>query len=259
MSKEHSENIIIKNVTEENISDLGVFCIKNKKAEGYKVKKDWFCSARNKGVRIKIAFDQDGKQLGFIEYLPSEIAWRPIKARNYIFIQCIAMFSKSTRDKGTASRMIQEIEKEAMAENKFGLCTMSSNGSWMANKTLFLKNGFNILEKKGRFELLGKSFNGNSEKPELLDWTQEQSAFKGWHLLYANQCPWHIKSVTDLQSTAKEYSIDLKVKELDSPSQAQQAPSGYGTFSLIKDGKLLADHYISKTRFKTILKQELQS
>jgi hypothetical protein len=30
---------------------------------------------------------------------------------------------------------------------------------------------------------------------------------------------------------------------------------GYGTFGLIKDGVLLEDHYLSRTRFETILKK----
>jgi hypothetical protein len=49
--------------------------------------------------------------------------------------------------------------------------------------------------------------------------------------------------------------ITLTVKKLATPKEAQKAPSGFGTFSLIKDGKLLADHYISRTRFENILKQ----
>jgi hypothetical protein len=30
---------------------------------------------------------------------------------------------------------------------------------------------------------------------------------------------------------------------------------GYGTFGLIKDGVLLEDHYLSRTRFETLLKK----
>lgn len=35
------------------------------------------------------------------------------------------------------------------------------------------------------------------------------------------------------------------------------APSIYATFNLINNGKLLADHYISLTRFNNIIKKEL--
>lgn len=39
-------------------------------------------------------------------------------------------------------------------------------------------------------------------------------------------------------------------------AKAQQAPSFYGIFNFIRDGKVLADRYISLTRFKNILKHE---
>jgi hypothetical protein len=35
-------------------------------------------------------------------------------------------------------------------------------------------------------------------------------------------------------------------------------PSGFGVFALVKDGKLLEDHYLSKRRFETIIKKELK-
>jgi hypothetical protein len=49
--------------------------------------------------------------------------------------------------------------------------------------------------------------------------------------------------------------LNLKITELKTPKQAQEAPSVYSVFTLIKDGKILADHYISSTRFRNILKK----
>jgi hypothetical protein len=56
---------------------------------------------------------------------------------------------------------------------------------------------------------------------------------------------------------ASDYGIEMKVTKLLTPEEARNAPSGFGTFSLIKDGKLLEDHYLSRTRFENILKKEL--
>lgn len=131
---------------------------------------------------------------------------------------------------------------------------MVSEGTWMSGRKVFLKNGFNICDKKGRFELLVKKF-ADTPNPYIIDWVTNLSIYKGWHLLYSNQCPWHTKSVMDIADTAFDAGIDLTVTCIETPQQAQQSPSGYGTFALIKDGKLLEDHYISKTRFKTIIRQ----
>ena len=81
--------------------------------------------------------------------------------------------------------------------------------------------------------------------------------FKGWHLLYADQCPWHDKSAGMLKETAVEYGFDLKITKIKSAREAKQAPSGFGVFNLLHDGKLLEDHYISKARFRNIINKEL--
>jgi hypothetical protein len=45
---------------------------------------------------------------------------------------------------------------------------------------------------------------------ERIDWTRNLSKYKGWHLLYAQQCPWHEKAVHAIQEVAEENDIDLK-------------------------------------------------
>jgi hypothetical protein len=49
------------------------------------------------------------------------------------------------------------------------------------------------------------------------------------------------------------------VIKLVTPREAQNAPSGFGTFALLKDGKLLGDHYLSRTRFENIIRQEMKT
>ena len=109
----------------------------------------------------------------------------------------------------------------------------------------------------GRFDLLVKKLKKTAPDPKFVNWEKTQDQYEGWHLLYADQCPWHEKSVKDLSHTAMENEIVLNVTKLKTPKEAQNAPSGFGTFTLIHDGEVLADHYISATRFKNILKKEL--
>lgn len=255
MSKQNNQ-VQILDVTTENVTDAGIYCIKDKKSPGFHSKVEWFKSKINKGLKIKIAIDRKGKQVGFIEYIPSELAWRPIKADNFYFIQCIALFVKEAKEKGIGSYLIQQCEKDAKENEKSGICAMSSEGPWIANKSLYEKNKFFIADRLGRFELMVKTFGGKDKLPRFYDWTNEQAKYQGWHLIYSDQCPWHEKSMTDIQQSALDNGIKLMVKRLLTPKEAQNAPSGFGTFSLVKDGRLLADHYISRTRFENIIKQE---
>ncbi len=244
-------------ITAENIDNYGVFCSKNLKGEGFKAKRDWYLKQFELGWRLSIAV-RDSKQIGFIEYGPVEFAWRPISGKRLYFIQCLMVQSKSDRMKGIASKLIEHVREHAKSQEAKGLCTFSSKGTWMASSEVFLKNHFEHIASKDRFELLFESFDQTAQAPRFLDWEKQLSQYDtGWHLLYANQCPWHIKSVEDLKRTARMHDVILNDWEIRSAEEVKTSPMGFGVFALIKDGKLLEDHYISATRFKNILKKEL--
>ena len=103
---------------------------------------------------------------------------------------------------------------------------------------------------------MSKKWNGKASNPKLRDWEAQQQQYQGWHLIYANQCPWHEKSVEAMLHAAADFEVDLKVEKLNTAEEAKNAPSGFGVFSLMYDGKLVEDHYLSGTRFRNILKKE---
>lgn len=244
-------------VTPENAVKETFFCIKDTKKQGFKDKLSWFQLRYKEGLRIKILKNHEDKMIGFIEYVPAKNAWRAIDADNYMFVHCIYIYSKKERNKGYGSRLIQEAQNEAKAKGMDGVCVITSKGSWLANKSLFEKVGFKQIEAKDRFELLSNTWNNSAAKPKFYNWTKQQKEYKGWHLLYADQCPWNEKSVAAILNVAMDYNVDLKVSKINTVKEAKMAPSGFGVFNLLHDGKLLDDHYLSATRFRTILKKEL--
>ena len=245
-------------VTPENAIKETFFCIKDNKRQGFKDKVSWFEERHKEGLRIKILKNNEDRMIGFIEYVPAKYAWRPVDADNYMFIHCTYIYSKKERNKGYGALLIEDAETAAKANGMDGICVITSNGGWLANKTLFIKNGFEQIEEKDRFELLSKTWNDKAEKPKFHNWTDQQKKYKGWHLLYADQCPWNEKSVMAILNVAMDYNVDLKVSKINTVKEAKMAPSGFGVFNLLHNGKLLDDHYLSATRFRTILKKELK-
>ena len=247
----------IAEVTPENVLAETLFCIKDIKSPGFQSKAKWFQKRYKKGLRIKILKNDQDKPIAFIEYTPSNEAWRPLDADNFMFIHCMFTYSNKDRNKGYGDLLISDCEKDARSRKMNGVVAMTSNGAWITDKRIFERNDYQQVDDKGRFELMVKMFNKSAKKPALLDWTKQQGKYKGWNLVYSDQCPWHEKSVGALYETALDHGIDLKIKKLSTPEQAKKAPSGFGTFSLLRDGRLLEDHYISATRFRNILKKEL--
>ena len=246
----------IREISPQEIIGHELFCIKDIKSRGFKAKRAWYGKEYQKGLRIALAEDGD-YALGFIEYTEIDNAWRPVQGENMLFIHCMMVYPNRNRSKGVATALIQHVKEDAINRGRSGIATFSSKGAWISNDEVFLKNGFVKSDDLERFELLQLSLNGDEGSAKFIDWTAKRKSLKGWHLIYANQCPWHQKGVEALMNTAEKWDIDLSVSVIEDSLDAQSAPGGFGVFSLVHDGKELADHYISKTRFENILKKEL--
>jgi hypothetical protein len=130
----------------------------------------------------------------------------------------------------------------------------------MANKELFLKNGFKLVdEAPPDFELLVKKIKKSAQSPKFRgDWKERLSQYgKGLSIIRSDQCPYLEKWIKEISETAQEkYGLKAKIVELKTCKDAQNAPSAYGTFSIVYNGKLLADHPISNKRFMNIMNKE---
>ena len=77
---------------------------------------------------------------------------------------------------------------------------------------------------------------------------------KGLTIIRSRQCPYIAKFTADIAQIAEEkYHLKPKIVEIKSWRDAQNAPTPYAVFSVIYDGRLLADHQISSARFRNIM------
>lgn len=255
------EDIIVIDIDRENIAQYspGPTCFLNPKHEGAQKRLEWLKKRFSEGLKIKLLYSEgDRKVAGFIEYIPGENAWRSVDAKGYMFIHCIWVYPNKYKNQGYASLLIKECIEDAKAQGKIGVAVITSEGSFMAGKDVFLKNGFkSVASAKPSFELMVKTLK-KGPLPKLMDWEKQLSKHKGLNIVYTNQCPWVARSIEDLAETAKKKGLKLEVTEFKTAKQAQNAPSVYAVFNLVYNGKLLADHYISNTRFLNIINKEIK-
>ena len=248
----------IVTLTPENCLQLGCPCFLNPKQAGHQIKLEWLKERFDEGYTIKhLILENEKKPNGFIEYVPGEYAWRAVAAYDYLFIHCVWINPNKYKQKGYGSLLVEECLKDAQKQGKAGVAVITSDGPFMASKELFLKNGFEVVAQDDRFELLVKRLRKGS-LPKFKDWRQQLVHYKGLNIVYSNQCTWVARSIDELSELIKEKGLDLKITELKTAKEAQNAPSIYATFTLIYDGKVLVDHYISNTRFLNIMKKELK-
>jgi len=253
-----NENPIIIDVNETNITQYPPTCFLNPNNIGYQIKAKWLKERFKEGLKIKaLYFEDDKKCHGFIEYVPSEHAWRAVEAKDYLFIHCIWINPNKFKNKGYGSLLVEECIKDAKKQGKAGVAVIASDGPFMANKELFLKNGFREVQASGVFTLLVNQLR-KAENPKFKDYETQLSNCEGVKIVYSNQCPWVARFISELPETMKGKGLKVDVVELKTAEQAQDAPSIYAVFTLVNDGKLLSDHYISKTRFLNIVNKELK-
>jgi len=251
------EKIIIVDTDAENILKYGVCGYKNKKRAGYQEKIKWLNERFQEGLKLKTLYSDQAGTLGMIEYIPGEYCWRPVNAKGYMFIHCIfSGFKKIYKGKGYGSLLVNECIKDAEHEHMNGVAVVTRKGSFMAGKELFLKKGFEIVDKAPTdFELLVKKINTKAVSPKFkANWENKKSRYQKLTIIRADQCPYTVKNVKEIKDTAQnQYGISPNIITLKNSKEAQESPCAFGTFCILYEGKVLAEHPISNKRFMNIM------
>jgi hypothetical protein len=146
-------------------------------------------------------------------------------------------------------------EVEADARGSRGVAVMVSGKAFMADASLFLKNGYIPAAASGSEQILVKPFN-SAPLPVFISGQGE--AAPGLTFYYTRQCPWVARFIEEVKPVLREERLEAAFIELTSPEEVRRGPSAYGGFSLVYDGRLLADRYISLTRFKNMVRKEIK-
>lgn len=247
----------IVEVTPDNLTQHPqAICFLNPKHDSYRKKIGWVEEQFDKGLKIKLLYlEGERRPIGFTEYVPGEYCWRSVDAKGYMFIHCLLLSGIKYHNRGFGTQLIREVEKDA--EGMSGVAVVTGDKSFTANKNIFIKNNYAIVSESGKDQLLAKRFN-EDPLPSINDWESQLEQYRGLAIVYSRQCPWVTKFIDEVGPILKEKDLNPQIVELKTAAEAQKAPSVYGIFSLIYNGKLLADRYISKTRFMDIIEKEIK-
>lgn len=239
----------------ENVTETGFFCkMSQRGSAGYQRKLRWLQARFDEGLRIKL-LDLSLGGRGFIEYIPGEHAWRAIEASGYSFIHCLWVVGQS-KGKGYAQLLLDACLADARRDGMKGVAMLTSEGNWLLGKRLLLRRGFESVAKAPpAFELLVKRF-GRAAAPTLADdWEARAHRFgKGLTIVRTDQCPYLDDAVKTALATAEERGLAARVVELESAQAIRErAPSPYGVFSLLLDGRLISYHYLLEKHLLPLL------
>ncbi len=233
---------VIHTIDASNVDRYGFFCYKSKpKTAGYQKKREWLESTLAEGLHLKIIYE-GSRSAGFIEYTLGEYAWRVVQAAGYLVIHCMWVVG-SGKGKGYGKRLLDLVASEAGNMGMYGIVTVSSSSTWLARKSFFLHEGFEVVDHAPpSFELLVKRF-GQGPLPSFpSDWeTRLQRLPVGLVVYHSGQCPYHAMFVNSLARAAGELNLAFQAVELRSSWEARTlSPSPYGVFAVVYNGQLLS-------------------
>lgn len=240
----------IVTVDAANVAGQGFFCYKSKpRSAGYQKKLGWLEQRFAEGMRIKILHEGE-RSVGFIEYIPGEFAWRAVNAEGYMVIHCLWVVGRG-KGKGYGTRLVSECVEDARGAQKHGVVMVTSSRPWLADKKLFLKNGFEVVgQAPPTFELLVKRFDDTVLPTFPDDWDERLGHYGlGVTVVYADQCPYIENAVQGTLEIASEIGAEARTVKLESSQQVRDtAPSAYGVFGIVYDVELVSYKYLDSKR-----------
>jgi len=238
----------------DNIGGCGICGRKPGRTEGHRRKSDWLKKRYAEGLRFKVLRSREFGDIGVIEYAPGSHAWRPVEAEGYFVIHCL-MVNRKHLGKGLGAVLLDDCLRDARKSKCRGVAVVTSSDSFMAGSGLFIKAGFVSVQSNPPYDLLVKKFKKAAPDPRfIVDRERVLKRHKeGLTILAADQCPMVAKCVKDIAEASEALGLKTKVVRVRSAKQSRELPTPYGMFSIVYDGKLIAERPISARRFKNIM------
>jgi GNAT superfamily N-acetyltransferase len=250
-------------ITAGNFATLPCCGIKDSKHPGRQSKDCWMRQNFELGLRTKaLIAGPRSRPCGYLEFIPGEYAWRGVEAPGYLFIHCVWIYSKPHQRRGLGAFMLESCLQDARENGKHGVVAMARKGPWSADARVFQAVGFEVVDTAPPdYQLLARIFDPGAPKPTFrkVDWEHKPAEYgRGLTIVQSAQCPHIAKFASDIAHTAlAEYDLKPTIVELKNHLDAQNAPTPYAVFAILYNGEILADHQISRTRFRNIMDKKL--
>lgn len=233
-------------VTPDNVEKTGFFCKMSALGKpGYEQKKAWLAERFAEGLEMRLL--GDGER-GFVEFIPGKFAWRAIDgADDFMVIHCLWVVGKS-KGKGFGTVLLEEVERTAREHGFKGVAALTSGHTWLMGPDLLAGHAYESVEKaEPSFDLMVKRFADDAGMPRLSGrWAQKAEAIpEGLGVFRTDQCPYTDDAVKAVQARAKAKGLKFSEITLTTAQDIRErSPTPYGTYAVVKDGKLLTYTYL---------------
>ena len=237
-------------VTKDNLDSEHICCaISNNKDVQVASKKAWLAERLEEGL-VFLKSVERGKC--FIEYLPAEMAWNPIEAEGWLYIDCLWV-SGSFKGHGYSNDLLAACISDGRAQGKKGLCILAAakKKPFLADPKYLKHKGFTVCDEADNgIQLWHLPFDPEAAKPAFKACARHPRIDEtGYVLYYTSQCPFNATYVPIVEQTAQAPGIPFRAIHLETREAAQNAPTPITTYALFYNGEYLTNEQMNDTKF----------
>lgn len=145
-------------------------------------KRRWFERARETGLRVKLALDEQGQVGGMIQYLPIEHS--PAEGTDLNFVLCIWVHGYKQgrgdfRHQGMGRALLGAAEEDTRNQGKRGLAVWGLSLPAFMRAAWFRRRGYRVVDRMGIQALLWKPFAEGAEPPHWVRRRKKPAAVPG--------------------------------------------------------------------------------
>ena len=134
-------------------------------------KECWYRKMQTKGLRVKVARNEDGVVAGMIQYAPIEYAW--VEGEDLYFVYCIWVHGHKQgrgdwQGKGAGTALLQAAEEDARSLGTRGLVVWGLVLPFFMRAGWFRKHGYEKVDRNGIAALLWKPFSDDAVRPRWI-------------------------------------------------------------------------------------------
>ena len=243
-----------KALTPQNLGCEHICCaISEKKGESCVAdKKRWLAGRMEEGL-VFLKLDVRGKV--FIEYLPAEMAWAPVEAEGYMYIDCFWVSGKY-KGQGYADQLLDRCIADAKEKGKVGLAALSSEKKrpFLSDGGYLRHRGFRLADTAAPFfQLLYLPFDETAPPPRLFERAKSGVIDQpGLVLYYTDQCPHAGKYAAVLKAAAERHGAACQLIKIQDRQTARSVPCPATTYALFKDGRFVTNEILSEKKMESM-------
>ena len=206
----------------------------------------WYNKMKDKGLRVKLALDDDGTVCGMIEYLPVEHAMTA--GQDAYFINCLWVHGHKQgvgdrRKQGHGKALLQAAEDDARAMGAKGMAAFGLMLPVWIPAGYFRKRGYTPVDRNGITVLLFKSFAPDAAAPKLIrpEKTPEKQKNKGKvtvTFLLNGYCPGRSIAYERVKRIAAEFGDSVVFETVDTSDRETFLEWGVQNELFIEDKRI---------------------